>query len=111
MPAILLRGLEGLRSPWIGIRAPCPYATLLALALVVAPALAPALALRHRSSLDASPRRRLFQGHGAKKTKISVLGQTLTDKPQAWLGAHENRQDPGENWRRIEHFIGENEHL
>ena len=29
----------------------------------------------------------------------------------AWLEAHEHRQDPGENGRRIEHFIGENEHL
>jgi hypothetical protein len=28
-----------------------------------------------------------------------------------WLEAHEHRQDPGENGRRIEHFIGENEHL
>jgi hypothetical protein len=29
----------------------------------------------------------------------------------AWLEPHEHRQDPGENGRRIEHFIGENEHL
>jgi len=30
----------------------------------------------------------------------------------AWLETHEHRQDPGENGRRIEHFIiGENEHL
>ena len=28
-----------------------------------------------------------------------------------WLEAHEHRQDPGENGRRIENFIGENEHL
>ena len=28
-----------------------------------------------------------------------------------WLEAHEHRQDPGENGRRIEKFIGENEHL
>jgi hypothetical protein len=28
-----------------------------------------------------------------------------------WFEAHEHRQDPGENGRRIEHFIGENEHL
>ena len=27
------------------------------------------------------------------------------------LEAHDHRQDPGENGRRIEHFIGENEHL
>ena len=27
------------------------------------------------------------------------------------MEAHEHRQDPGENGRRIEHFIGENEHL
>jgi hypothetical protein len=29
----------------------------------------------------------------------------------AWLEAHEHRQDPGENGRRIEHFIGENEYV
>ena len=28
-----------------------------------------------------------------------------------WLEAHEHRQDPGENGRRIEKFSGENEHL
>jgi hypothetical protein len=28
-----------------------------------------------------------------------------------WLQAHVHRQDPGENGRRIEHFIGENEQL
>ena len=28
----------------------------------------------------------------------------------AWLEAHEHRQDPGKHGRRIEHFIGENEH-
>jgi hypothetical protein len=27
------------------------------------------------------------------------------------LEAHDHRQDPGENGRRIEHCIGENEHL
>jgi len=27
------------------------------------------------------------------------------------LEAHDHRQDPGENGRRIEHFIGENEYL
>ena len=31
--------------------------------------------------------------------------------PPAWLEAMEPRQDPGENGRRIEHFIGDNEHL
>ena len=28
-----------------------------------------------------------------------------------WLEAHEHRQDPGEKVRKIENFIGENEHL
>ena len=41
--AILLRWLEGLWSPWIGIRAPYPYATFLPLPL----ALALAILLRH----------------------------------------------------------------
>jgi hypothetical protein len=37
---------------------------------------------------------------------------TLEKKfPPSWLEAHEHRQDPGENGRRIEHFIGENEHF
>jgi len=28
-----------------------------------------------------------------------------------WLEAHEHRQDPGENGRRVENFFVENEHL
>ena len=53
VPAILLRGLEGLRSPRIVLpaptllRTPCPYTTFLALALN----LALALVLGHRLSL------------------------------------------------------------
>jgi len=31
--------------------------------------------------------------------------------PPCLVEAHEHRQDPGENGRRIEPFIGENEHL
>ena len=40
----MLRGLEALWSPWIGISAPYPCATALTLALVLALALALALA-------------------------------------------------------------------
>jgi hypothetical protein len=29
----------------------------------------------------------------------------------AWFGGARTQEDPGENGRRIEHFIGENEHL
>ena len=94
-------------------------ATLLALALALAPALALrhrlslalAFAVRHRSSACSFSSSTAIQGKRQKKTKISGLGHTLTQKPQAWLGAHEHGQDPGENWRRIELFIGENEHL
>ena len=43
--SILLRGLEALWSPWIGISAPYPCATALTLALVLSLALALALAL------------------------------------------------------------------
>ena len=42
--SILLRGLEALWSPWIGISVPYPCATALTLALVLALALALALA-------------------------------------------------------------------
>ncbi len=42
--SILLRGLEALWSPWIGISAPYPCTTALTLALVLAIALALALA-------------------------------------------------------------------
>jgi hypothetical protein len=42
--SILLRGLEALWSPWIGISAPYPCATALTLALVLTLALALALA-------------------------------------------------------------------
>jgi hypothetical protein len=73
--------------------------------------LALAFAVRHRSSACSFSSSTAIQGKRQKKTKISGLGHTLTQKPQAWLGAHEHGQDPGENWRRIEHFIGENEHL
>ena len=33
------------------------------------------------------------------------------NKRRIIMEAYDHRQDPGENGRRIEHFIGENEHL
>jgi hypothetical protein len=46
-----------------------------------------------------------------KQTKIRDrdAGEKVSSLP--WLEAHEHRQDPGENGRRIENFIVENEHL
>ena len=102
--AILLCGLQGLWSPCIGIRAPYPYTTLLALALALALARALALAttlLRHILPL----RRLISEPRGNKK-----YPRPCRTNPGV-VGGDEYRQDAGENWRRIELFIGENEHL
>ena len=58
--SILLRGLEALWSPWIGISAPYPCATALTLALVLVLALALALApARLAPALPTRPLHRL----------------------------------------------------
>jgi hypothetical protein len=46
-----------------------------------------------------------------KKTKIRDCDAGEKSFLLAWLEAHEHRQEPGENGRRIEQFIGENEHF
>ena len=47
------------------------------------------------------------------ETKAEQIRNNVLEKVSSlpWLEAHEHRQDPGENGRRIENFIGENEHL
>ena len=43
---------------------------------------------------------------------LNIAGKYYdTETLLTWSEAHEHRQDPGENGRRIENFIGENEHL
>ncbi len=104
----LVRGLEDLWSPWIGISNPYPCATALTLALALALRLALALALALPNPLQhrlLTTLRRLTW----KKQKFVTV--TLKKFPLCLVEAHEHRQDPGENGRRIENFIGENEHL
>ena len=57
----MLRGLEALWSPWIGISAPYPCATALTLALVLVLALALALALAPARLALALPTRSLHR--------------------------------------------------
>jgi len=55
------------------------------------------------------------QFHLPQKHKATVpdsaLRVEMNNLEEQAFEAHEHRQDPGENGRRIEHFIGENEHL
>ena len=113
--SILLRGLEALWSPWIGISAPYPCATALTLPLVLALALALALAPARLALALPRPLHQRLTTLGTsttwKKQKIRDRDAEKKVSSLPWLEAHEHRQDPGENGRRIEHFIGENEHL
>ena len=97
--SILLRGLEALWSPWIGISA---LTLALVLVLALALALTPARSLHRLMTLRTSTtwKKQKIRDRDAEKKVSSLPG---------WR--HEHRQDPGENGRRIEHFIGENEHL
>ena len=89
--------LKALWSPWIGISAPYPCTTR--------PSPNPSSHAFPPTTTDC-----VVSVYGGKNKKYL----TVTRRKRvllAWLEAHEHRQDPGENGRRIEHFIGENEHL
>ena len=110
----MLCGLEDLWSPWIGISAPYPCDTALALPLALALALALWLAL----ALPTNPLQHSLlttSTTDVEKTKYVTVTQQQQHWRKnfllAWLEAYEHRQEPGENGRRIEHFIGENEYF
>ena len=79
--SILLRGLEALWSPWIGISAPYPCATALTLALVLALALALALApARLALALPTRPLHRLTTLRKWTKWKKQKIRDRDTEK-------------------------------
>jgi hypothetical protein len=104
--SILLRGLEALWSPWIGISAPYPCATALTLPLVLALALALALApARLAPALDTRSLHRLttlrtsttwkkqkIRDRDAEKKVSSLPGwrRTNTGRTQAKTGGESN---------------------
>ena len=103
--SILLRGLEALWSPWIGISAPYPCATALTLALVLALALALALAparlalalprpLHRLTTLRTSTtwKKQKIRDRDAEKKVSSLPGwrRTNTGRTQAKTGGESN---------------------
>ena len=101
--AIFIRGPENLWSPWTGISASYPCATPLARALALGLAL---LVLRHSECCDFAVRLRKVSG-----TKKKDDPDWREKKSSCWLVAGDPKLPTRENGRRIEHFIGENEHL
>ena len=106
LQSIMLRGLEALWSPWIGISAPYPCATALTLALVLVLALALALApARLAPALDTRSLHRLttlrtsttwkkqkIRDRDAEKKVSSLPGwrRTNTGRTQAKTGGESN---------------------